>query len=249
MAEIHNFDIQGHQRDQQLCRFLDGEMSDAEMAEFEDKLTTNPELRRRLEQFEHNDVLLRASQPDAEQTVTPRVVALLSSPSREHSFNSNRSWFKPLSAAASITLAFGLVLAMALNVGTSEPDIPNMDRNLVAALDTLPSRADGWDRLDDGRSLRAVLTFPAADGKWCREFLVASQETHWRGVACRNEDTWVTQILGRELYVDTNAGYRTASASDNDAIARFVDQNATGIALSASEEQGLISANWDNSAL
>ena len=77
-----------------------------------------------------------------------------------------------------------------------------MDKQLAQALEHSPSGATGWEHLDDNRGFRSVLTFPAADGRWCREFLLAHDESHWRGVACRDEGTWVNQVVGSEVFLE-----------------------------------------------
>jgi len=133
---------------------------------------------------------------------------------------------------------FGLNTDLDSNAGIQ------MDSTLAAALTTQASRAEGWETLDDARDFRAVLTFPAANGNWCREFMVASGEEHWRGVACRNQDSWVTQVMAREVFLDQSTGYRTASAGDIDQVSRFIDAEATDVALSRSQETAVIRDGW-----
>ena len=123
-------------------------------------------------------------------------------------------------------------------------DTPQIDAVLAQALDTAPSTAEGWNIIDDERALRVVLTFPAADGQWCREFMLASDASHWRGVACRSAQSWVTQVIGREVFLEQQGGYRTASAATSHPIEQFIDQTATDIALSADEEIAFIARSW-----
>ena len=92
--------------------------------------------------------------------------------------------------------------------------------------------------------MRVVLTFPAADGTWCREFLVAQAESHWRGVACRNEGSWVTEVIGREVFLEQAAAYRPAGAADADKVARFIDHAAVDVALGPREEAAVLEAGW-----
>ena len=73
---------------------------------------------------------------------------------------------------------------------------------------------------------------------------MASQEDHWRGVACRHDGSWVTQVMAREVFLEASKGYRTASAADVDQISRFIDAEAADVALSASQEANVIGANW-----
>ena len=90
-----------------------------------------------------------------------------------------------------------------------------------------------------------MLTFPAADGRWCREFLVASDAKHWRGVACRDDNTWVTQVMGSEVFLEQETQYRTASADDDQAVARFIDETASDVALGPDEEAALLNSGWE----
>jgi hypothetical protein len=145
--------------------------------------------------------------------------------------------------AASLLLATAVV--MTNNLWKSPlSDTPQIDAVLAQALDTAPSTAEGWNIIDDERALRVVLTFPAADGQWCREFMLASDASHWRGVACRSAQSWVTQVIGREVFLEQQGGYRTASAATSHPIEQFIDQTATDIALSADEEIALIARSW-----
>ena len=119
-----------------------------------------------------------------------------------------------------------------------------MDTRLMTALENNLSRALGWDSIGGGRSFRAVLSFPAADGRWCREFLIAENESHWRGVACRNDGSWVTEVVGSEVFLEQAQHYRTAEAAENGKVASFIDNTATDVAITSKQESKLISNSW-----
>ena len=239
MADIHSLDAKGQQDDQLLCRYIDGELGSDERLNLELRLKNDTALANRLEQFQRNDATLRALQDADPVTVSPLLVAKLSKQPTAV------SWFRLpmglMAAAATITLAIGVALQFS---ATSPSATPGMDNALAQALDTLPSKAEGWDALADGREMRAVLTFPAANGAWCREFMLASDENHWRGVACRHDGSWVTQVVGREVFLDQEAAYRPAGSGDLHSVAQFIDSAASGVALSAKEENGLIEQGW-----
>ena len=240
MAEIHKFDFAAHRDDELISRYLDGEATADDCAKVEAALGNNSAFAARFAVFQENDALLKSLHVDSEPSVPPSLIAKLTVAEKPSSSTARRSLF---AIAASVTLAVALGLALK----TTNPDsdlTPRMSRALASALETLPSRAQGWDTLEDGSELRAVLTFPAADGNWCREFMLASNENHWRGVACRENNTWVTQVIGREVFLDRESGYRPAGAQDNDHVARFIDSTATDVALSASTERRLIQTNW-----
>ena len=241
MAKIHTLDIAGKLEDELLSRLIDGECSAEERLELEERLANDAALRGRLEQFRSNDRLVRASVSDHENSLPPAVIgALANHPAKAAGWGQRRY---PLALAASLVMASAALL---LGNQWQQPthQTPQLDSAFASALDTLPSRPDGWDVIEDGRALRMVITFPAADGKWCREFMLASDASHWRGVACRDSGSWVTQVIGRDIFLEQVGGYRTASAADNDTVAQFIDQTATDIALSGDEEAALIATDW-----
>lgn len=243
MADIRTLDVEGHQLDVLVSRYIDNELSTDERTAFESRLRAEPRLRARLSQFKHNDALLHAQHQADRSAVPQTVINLLADANNVSTCTTPKKRKAPLALAASLLIAVGAGL-LVNSQQTTQPTAADSARVLAHALETLPSRAEGWDTLADGRALRAVLTFPAADGAWCREFMLASDEEHWRGVACRHGDSWVTQMMGRDVFLEREAGYRPAGAADSDAVARFIDATASGIALSASEEQQLIASEW-----
>jgi len=242
MADIHELDINGLRTDELLSRYIDGDLKAGALADFEEKLANDPTLRLRLERFRKHDQLLKAASRANATSVSPLVVARL-----EQAQKAKRpSWPR---AAAGLSLAASIAVVVTVGLFGLNTDLGGnagfqMDSKLAAALTTQGSRAEGWEAIDDTRDFRAVLTFPAANGNWCREFMVASGEEHWRGVACRNQDSWVTQVMAREVFLDQSAGYRTASAGDIDQVSRFIDAEATDVALSRSQETAVIRDGW-----
>ena len=120
----------------------------------------------------------------------------------------------------------------------------SMDPQLADALEHSPSRASGWETLGNDRVFRGVLTFPAADGRWCREFLLGQNESQWRGVACRDSGEWVNQVVGSEVFLEQETQYRPAGAADSEQVARFIDETATDVALGPQQEAALIASGW-----
>ena len=54
----------------------------------------------------------------------------------------------------------------------------------------------------------------------------------------------MTQVIGRDVFLEQVGGYRTAGAADNDTVAQFIGETATDIALSGDEEAALIATDW-----
>jgi len=243
MADIHTLDIDGLRRDELLSRFLDGDLSAGEQADLEEKLANDADLRARLESFKHQDDLIKASFRAKSIDVPPGLFSRL----QKDGTQTARSYWRGL--AAGIGLAASVIVAITVGVLGLPADLGSengleIDTSLAQALSQTPSRAEGWDVLDDERDFRAVLTFPAASGNWCREFMVARSENHWRGVACRHDGSWVTQVMAREVFLEESGGYRAASAADVDQVSRFIDAEAIDVALSAGQEAAIIDANW-----
>lgn len=226
-----------------LSRYIDGELDWVATDALEARLEHESALREQLANLRQNDVLVRQLFQTGAAARIPATATVALSQTNNVVALPVRRRFAPFAAAATVVLGLGAVL-MQLDGGAPATRAPGMDDLLAAALETTPSRAEGWDKLADGSQLRAVLTFPAADGRWCREFLLASDAKHWRGVACRDDNTWVTQVMGSEVFLEQETQYRTASADDDQAVARFIDETAADVALGPEEEQVLIKAAW-----
>ena len=105
--------------------------------------------------------------------------------------------------------------------------------------------AEGFETLNDGSEVRPVLSFQSVDGHWCREYLLSISGEGQRGVACRQAGQWQTRIVAATELPGSASEFRPAGAGDADAVANFLADNATGIALGAADEQALIKANWE----
>lgn len=244
MADIHTLDIAGQRDDELLSRLIDGECSTDERLDLEVRLATDPALRARLEEFRANDAAFKAVIGAQDSTVNTGVSDRLAN----YIARDDRASSPIYKFAVAATLLLATAIVTVSNLWTSPlSDTPQIDAVLAKALSTEPSAADGWSNVDDERALRVVLTFPAADGQWCREFLLASDDSHWRGVACKGAKSWVTQVIGREVFLEQQGGYRTASAETSHPIEQFIDQTATDIALSADQEAALIARDWSSS--
>ena len=228
--------------DHLLSMYIDGELDAERTIALAGRLKLEPALRARLSAMENSDRLIKklyARQSDSdEQELAALIradnVAILNPVARW------REW-----ATGAIAASVMAVVALSLTGEQSSSFNPmTMDAQLAQALEQSPSRASGWEHLDGERDFRSVLTFPAADGRWCREFLLAHDESHWRGVACRNEGTWVNQVVGSEVFLEQETQYRPAGAGDTEQVARFIDETATDVALGPQQEAALIASGW-----
>ncbi|MEK9989733.1 MAG: hypothetical protein VW642_08405, partial [Halieaceae bacterium] len=63
-------------------------------------------------------------------------------------------------------------------------------------------------------------------------------------VACRDEGTWVNQVVGSEVFLERETQYRPAGAGDTEKVARFIDETAADVALGPQQEAALIASGW-----
>ncbi|EED35426.1 conserved hypothetical protein [Luminiphilus syltensis NOR5-1B] len=251
-GKIHNLEDEALRREIRVSRYIDGEMLRDERHEFEREIAASSTLKQMIFERRDNDEKLRDFYRSTASAAVPADVqeafGTVQSDDELPDVPSNvvplwRRATQPMAVAASI------LAVMVFTIAVQEENIDNpmvMDSALANALNSNASRAEGWDALDGDRQMRAVLTFPAADGEWCREFMVASSENHWRGVACRHDGSWVTQVMGREVFLEQSTYYRPASGQTDDQVARFIDETAAGVALGWQEEEALLQSKWED---
>ena len=228
--------------DHLLSMYVDNELDAERTIALISRLRSEPALRERLEVMEANDKRVRQLFTQSDKQV-PEHLAPLVAAENVAVLGMTRRWQR----WASVAVAASCAIAIALVVDLNQTDVFNpmaMDPQLAKALEQYPSRATGWDTLDDERQFRSVLTFPAADGRWCREFLLSQSESHWRGVACRDGSEWVNQVVGSEVFLEQESQYRPAGAGDSEQVARFIDETATDVALGPQQEATLIGSGW-----
>ena len=237
-------DIAGNRVDDDhlLSMYIDGELDAERTIALITRLRTEPVLRSRLEAMELNDSAIKRLFSSADHSVTTRLAALVRAKnvSRISALSTRQRW-----TGGAIAASLAAVLTLAINVNQSYVFNPmSMDPQLAGALEHSSSRASGWETLGNDRMFRGVLTFPAADGRWCREFLLAQNESQWRGVACRDGGEWVNQVVGSEVFLEQETQYRPAGVADSEQVARFIDETATDVALGPQQEAALIASGW-----
>ncbi len=241
-----------------LSRYLDGELPPALARELEQRLAAEPVLGSVLARMRAlQGQLLQAYDGIANQPIPQRTLALLQAPQanvvpigRKLALNPpinpprKRVMNWGFALAASLVVAVSATLVTRLDQQSAQPGAAGVDNLLSLALETSPSRGDGWEALADGRHLRPVLSFQTTAGSWCREYLLRSSEGSWHGVACRGDTGWTTTVLAGADAAESSADYRPAGAASADEVADFIDRNAAGIALDAGEEADLIARAW-----
>ncbi len=228
--------------DHLLSMYIDNELDAAQTIGLVNRLNSEPALRTRLTQLEENDGLVKKIYAQSAVSIPGHVEALISADNITllRSASQWRRW-----TAAAVAASCAAVIALLVNTNQTAVFNPmTIDAQMANALESSPSRAAGWETLDSERTFRSVLTFPAADGKWCREFLLAHHDSNWRGVACRDNGNWVNQVVGSEVFLSQETQYRPAGADDSQTVARFIDETATDVALGPQQEAALIRSGW-----
>ncbi len=226
---------------QLLSSYADGELDERSAQRLEKRLAEEPELRETLDQLKALNHRLQQSFSDAD-TVPERVKAMLQPMTGNVvPFTQRRSrpaWH--YAVAASLIAAAGLLLAPQWQDPTASAP------TLAAILESTPSSASDWTHAADGRQIRPVLSFRSVDGDWCREYLVAMEDTGERGVACRQGGQWQVQVTASAQIPGGASEFRPAGAGDTDLVADFLADQADDIALSAAEEKAVIAADWQH---
>ena len=233
--------------DELLCAYIDGELSDAERAAFETALAADPGATLRLARLREADEQMKAAfplVPTAEND--PLAAAILAHrpgqpfrmpqqaeirvlrPQQQPRWFQRPAWRGALAAS----FAAAIVGFVTLNRGG---DHTTVDAGLIAALNATPS---GSEARDGNTVTHLVLSFRAADGRWCRVF--DQNDGAREGLACNGDDGW--QVLALEAGSATSGDLRPAGS--NVAIDALMDRLGGSEVLDAEREQALIQQRW-----
>ncbi len=232
-----------------LSAYVDGELESAVAACLEQRLAQERDLQARLDALQLlQEQLQEVTRAAADGSPVPESIRELLQPQPAGIRSVPHRWASlPGTARRGLAMAASLgAIAVLLLAPQWQGDHADHDALLTAALETNPSRADGWDSLEDGRKLRAVLSFPGRDGSWCREYILATDGHAVRGVACRDSGTWENRVTAAETLLPgaEEAAYRPASAGDSTIIASFIARHMAGDAAGPDTETQLIGGNW-----
>lgn len=242
--------------DEMLSAFLDGELDRPTADALRRQLANDEVLRARLERFQSADALIRSAfDPIADEPVPQSLMAAATRPARRRAvlrlprLAVSHEWALPL--AASVALAFGVALGSGLTLGTgSGADGGVLDRAVASgtplhvALESTPS--DDVYRAPSGDDVIApVLTFKAADGRYCRQFEWRTSARTLVGVACRTDrGIWTPVAAVNVAHQAEDGGYHPAAGEEGDALSAIRTRMMTGAALDIEAEQKLIAHGW-----
>jgi hypothetical protein len=215
--------------DELLSAYLDDALDATTRASVEEALDADPGARLRLENMRQADQALRNALPARsgdlfESLVAERVTGRAPPPPRRN--------LVPWAVAASLAGLLAGYLLPRMDAGTG-PQV--LDRAVVHALDTQRSGVAAAD------GTQVLLTFQAADGRYCRLFRAGDTDAMGEGLACRNGPAWKLTAWDASA-PESLDGFRTAGAS------ALVDGAMEALggkpAMSAAEEESMIKAGW-----
>lgn len=249
--------------DELLVAYVDDELDEAQRALVRSVLDTSPALCRRAEEMRLSRDLLREAfplQPDASvpaslDAAATRLAEACAAPAapRAPTFRFQRS--RKFAIAASVVLSVTAAAAyFAWRVGsgpTREPVTGLMQIGPGTALNRVLETARSAEVINvpaEGAAVRAVLTFRAKDGRYCREFEVLAGSGGSTGIACRTDGEWRAEVMLSAAAAPTDSNYYApAGGSDEPAVAEVAEHLMQGDPLGAQEEARLLASGWRTS--
>lgn len=225
--------------EQRLAAWLDGAMTEAEMAEFEQLLESDPELAERAANWQANDQFIAgAFAPLADAAVDPAMLERLGLAEQAVpvAANDNPPWWRGRGwALGGGALAASLALAVVVLGQGGNPARPD---ELSLALDNTPSLQTAT--LADGRTVQPRLTVRAKDGRWCREYISGDQDA----LACRGDKGWDVMATGKAAPQQTGGDVALAGGEDGAALDAAYARIGASDPLEAQAEADLIKGGW-----
>lgn len=218
--------------------YLDNELSKESALKVSQRLLAEPHLRAEFDAIKAVDSSLKNTLLGQQQATPSHIREMLKTEEKTKPYIKK---LLPMGLAASVAAIAGALLV----ITNDTPDKSNT-QSFDYALSTLPSSSESWHTISDNRQLQPALSFRSRDMHWCREYLLADNNAVQRGVACRENGRWHIKVQGAAQNQQVNNRYITASASDNDQIADFVEKNALDIPISSREEATLIASQWQH---
>jgi hypothetical protein len=234
-------------RDEMIAAYLDGTLPDEELRAFEAAMEADPELAADTLRIQGNDALLRAAyDAPIAQGVDDALLARLglgagvaAFPAKPAAANDNilrRYW--PVGGAIAASL---LAIAILTNPWASAD--PAQSEAFQVAMQTTPSRTS--TTLPQGHSVEPLVTFAAADGRYCREFAIRSKGGGQNGIACRGGSKWTIEALVKgAAELSTSGEIQTAGGADGSNLDAVYTRLGASDPIDKGKENELISKRW-----
>jgi anti-sigma factor RsiW len=252
--------------DEELSAFLDQALEPARGSQLTAALATDAGLRERLEALRQAneaarlafDAVLDEPVPDRFRAVIAAAASAPADAAPVIDLAARRSRRAALPMDWRIPLAASVALALGWAGGAATRGPGDVGHQLVRADATVVDAANPLFRLLNetpsateaqfgaaGDVFKPVLSFAAADGRFCREFELASEQAVAVGVACREAQEWRVEILlAADDRPDATGGYVQASGFNEGALDAALDALGAADALGPEEEAALIAQGF-----
>jgi hypothetical protein len=249
--------------DELLVAFVDGELDATQCAMVRATLDGNPALCRRADEMRLARDLLREAFPFQPGAAVPAAIDAASKRLAVACARQPRDSRKPsgLRYRRNIAIAAGFLLCVlaAASYFIVRP-AADQTRPMVTALTRIGPENPLHGVLESTASaelikipgedaaVRAVLTFRAKDGRFCREFEILDDSGSSTGIACREDGHWRTEVLASGgVAAPTGNSYTPAGGSDEAAVAEVYESLIQGEPLGIEEEARLLADGWRQS--
>lgn len=249
--------------DELLVAYVDDELDEAQRAMVQSVLDTSPALCRRAEEMRLSRDLLReafplqpkASVPPSLDAAATRLAEACAAPSTPRAPSVPVQKSRKYAIAAAILLSVtAAAVYLAWRTGgwrAREPVTALMQIGPGTALNGVLESSPSAQVINvpaEGAAVRAVLTFRAKDGRYCREFEILAGSGGSTGIACRDEGEWRAEVLLSAAAAPTDSSYYApAGGSDEPAVAEVAEHLMQGDPLNAQEEARLLASGWRTS--
>lgn len=237
-----------HYSDEDLCAFLDGELSKEKADEIREQLIEDEQLAERIEAFAMVDTQLNETYSKINEQPLPEALeAMLKSHSEgaaepEQTPASNvvrlsarqrfQRWVPRMAACVTFAVGYGIA---AFNQ-------PSTDKDLQVAMSTTPS---GNIAVVNQAQVKINFSFENADGAFCRQYTVNETASTSENIACL-ESTGRWQHIAKIPTANKSPSGEYATASANKVIDNVLDDMMVNGVLDLENESTLILNNWNN---
>lgn len=239
--------------EERISAWLDGVMTPQEQELFAVDWEQYPEFAAMAERLAAQDQLLAATFPLEEETaLDPAFLARIGlTPKNADIINfaqvqdERRAVPAPIRRYWPAAFVGALAASLALFMLLTPNDDADISRTpaFAAALDQTPSR-DSTQLTDDAR-LTPMLSFASADGRYCREFALATRGSARAGIACKSNAGWQIEAWGGPAKPVTDSNEILAAGGANDPVLDTAyDRLDASDPMSAEAETALIRSKW-----
>ncbi len=240
--------------DEQLSAFLDGELPAQDMDALARELESDVALAARIESLgAANTAFVDAiSQVDAAPMTSGLKAAMEATPAakviafRPRSFVAFVAEHRAIAASLVCAVAVWGVMSSTSTGASIDPFAPGPDGLVVANSqlhEMLESAPTGQASAIGEATAVPRLTFAAADGAFCRQFEVMTNEATSAAIACREDQGWRTLLVAYGLARPVGE-FQTASAARSPALEAFLDEHMAGAPMNAEAEAALLKSRW-----